>query len=589
MKPKLLESCPAAILCRYSSHNQDQGLSIEVQLDRLLEYAKAHNYKIVKRYIEQAVSGMQMKNRTAFQEMLADSREKNCPFKAILVMKWDRYARNLEEAIVTKNDLRRRGFKLISVGEGQGEIMNPSTIFAERILDNFAEYESLQNAVRTIQGMQAAARRGFNTAIAPFGYTAERFMTPDKGEKSRLEINEKEAEIVRRIYAMFIVDKLGAATIRNRLNHEKLWTRGRRWTTMQILRILRNPKYMGKLIFGERQNWKKHPFDWAFEKVVIDGAHTPIIEKEDWETAQKMLGENGEPMRRRLKQEMRASDNSYLFGGLMECGHCGAAMLGHSGTGKSKKSWRYYVCGSVIRGGRSACKQRRIPAEKAERKIIKELRRALSSKENLIRIIATFNADITKAKKSSGNAIQKLQNEIQELDRKRRTLIELIEEKKISLDGIGGRLEELAAMKQKKELDLIETQKMAENRPVQTSAKLLAAWERLYGRLFEDTASLEAQKPLIQSCVISVRILDLKAMVTYSPAIHEEPETVILDPAKKIRVCETPSKKKGFARRESGDPYVTLCELYQSSGPQIITIDLSEIIAPWTRPRKVAA
>ena len=98
------------IYARYSSDNQSES-SIDAQVRACTEYAAKHGLNIIKIYKDEAISGTTNK-RPAYQEMLSDAFESK--FDTILIHKYDRIARNLEEQVTLRSKLKSLNIKLIS-------------------------------------------------------------------------------------------------------------------------------------------------------------------------------------------------------------------------------------------------------------------------------------------------------------------------------------------------------------------------------------------------------------------------------------------------------------------------------------------
>lgn len=87
------------IACYIRVSTQEQklhGISLDAQRDKLKEYAKKHNLKIVEWYEDEGVSGRKLiKNRPALQRMLHDAHAKK--FDRIIFIKLDRFFRSVAE------------------------------------------------------------------------------------------------------------------------------------------------------------------------------------------------------------------------------------------------------------------------------------------------------------------------------------------------------------------------------------------------------------------------------------------------------------------------------------------------------------
>ena len=82
-----LENRKTAIYARYSCHNQDDGTSIDVQL----EYCRKAAGKSCQEYIDRAVTGTTMK-RDEFNRLLTDCEAGL--IDTLYIYKWDRFGRS---------------------------------------------------------------------------------------------------------------------------------------------------------------------------------------------------------------------------------------------------------------------------------------------------------------------------------------------------------------------------------------------------------------------------------------------------------------------------------------------------------------
>ena len=94
------ESRTGATYIRVSTDGQ-MDLSPESQLESIQQYAAEHNIIIPKEYIfmeSEGRSGKKADNRPQFQAMIATAKLKPKPFDCVLVWKFSRFARNLDES-----------------------------------------------------------------------------------------------------------------------------------------------------------------------------------------------------------------------------------------------------------------------------------------------------------------------------------------------------------------------------------------------------------------------------------------------------------------------------------------------------------
>ena len=105
-----------AIYARYSSHKQDDGTSIELQIDaceRLVEGPVRH-------YVDRAKTGRALAGRVEPMRLLQDA--ENGFLQRVIGYKFDRLGRNMAEVATLVDDLDDWDVKVISATEGSDEL-----------------------------------------------------------------------------------------------------------------------------------------------------------------------------------------------------------------------------------------------------------------------------------------------------------------------------------------------------------------------------------------------------------------------------------------------------------------------------------
>jgi hypothetical protein len=136
------------------------------------------------------------------------------------------------------------------------------------------------------RGSEELVRAGFNTGDVPYGYRAQRVqVTPASGRarwRTRLVIEPVEAATVRMIFVWRGTDRLRTKEIRRRLAaarypaplHPETEQPGV-WTVEVVRAILRNPKYLGRQVWGRTHHGKRTPRAvWVWSDVWV---HPPLI------------------------------------------------------------------------------------------------------------------------------------------------------------------------------------------------------------------------------------------------------------------------------------------------------------------------
>jgi len=183
-----------ALYLRVSTDEQKKhGLSLEAQLKNLQDYCKFKGWSIYKVYRDEGISGKSTKNRTAFIEMLEDSRNKK--FSIILVTKIDRAFRNVMDALTSLEELRKNKIDFVSIAEDI-DTTTPMGKAMFTIISVFAQLERELNVKRVSDVRKFRFDKGMFPARAPFGYSAIRKNKKVVGFK----VNKRESEIVKKVF-----------------------------------------------------------------------------------------------------------------------------------------------------------------------------------------------------------------------------------------------------------------------------------------------------------------------------------------------------------------------------------------------------
>jgi hypothetical protein len=237
---------------------------------------------------------------------------------------------------------------------------------------------SLDLADASTRGRLDGARAGrWQGGPVPYAYRAETEKIVKKGRTcyrtKRLVLGpDEEVNVVRRIFREYVDTRSGFRAIADRLNAEGVPPpRGGSWGTNTVKRILRNPVYLGRLVFARRRegkfygvvNAKSAPLPtatagksmpnpescwvWAPEQT-----HEPLVDQETWDRARVKLAQRKDA---HDKKERTPRLGCYPLSGLVRCGHCEAAMTARVNRvvrpGGEVHSYRRVFCGTYNRTG----------------------------------------------------------------------------------------------------------------------------------------------------------------------------------------------------------------------------------------------
>lgn len=322
---------------RRSTDRQEQ--SIPDQQKAVERYCAEHGLRILRWYIDDAISGTRATNRPAFQQMLADAQKPGRDFASVVVYDVKRFGRlDNDEAGYYRHILRQNSVDVLYVAEG---FSAPGSESAFSDTDDLlrpvkqwqARQESKDLSKVTIRGLLTKSEGGWWMGGAPpLGYDLRyesergeflfivRFM-PDgtkeiynaKGKRTRtlprgeaLTISKRDraklcpgapdrVEAVRAIFRLYTEERRGLSAISEWLNTHNVPTpRNAEWSSIYlgvwrdsaVRAILMNPLYTGDMVWNRRTDARFHRIAQgrAVERKNPHGARLVLNDEADWIT-----------------------------------------------------------------------------------------------------------------------------------------------------------------------------------------------------------------------------------------------------------------------------------------------------------------
>jgi DNA invertase Pin-like site-specific DNA recombinase len=333
-----------AAYARVSDGKDAMLRSLSAQVGYYSGYIQSRNdWQYAGVFADEAATGT-TDERSGFQRMLDECRAGNIDM--IITKSVSRFARNTVITLETVRELRQLGISVyferenINTLSGDGELLLS-------LLASFSQEES-RNVSENVKWYYK--KKFENGELAGF-----RFMYGYDIKRGEVEINEEQAAVVRRIFSMYL-DGMGTTAISDTLRNENIrGIRGGEFVPHSISALLRNEKYTGNALFQ-----KKYVTDHLTKKLVLnkgerpqyyaENTHPAIINKADFDAVQERLRVSGEKY-----NSTGNHTNRYVFTKIIICEQCGKHYRRRI---VACKPW--WVCGSVVKYGRSACSSSRV-------------------------------------------------------------------------------------------------------------------------------------------------------------------------------------------------------------------------------------
>lgn len=401
------------IYARFSSHSQTEQ-SIEGQLKVCYDYAKSNNYTVIGEYIDRAQSG-KFDNRLEFQKMISDSDRHN--FEGVLVYQLDRFARNRYDSAIYKAKLKKNGVRVLSAKENITD--DASGILVEGVLESMAEYYSAELSQKILRGMQINAEKCLSNGSNPgLGFKV--------GADRKYYVDEEEAAIVREIFERYAAGETKAEIVKDLQRREIKTSVGNYFSYTSLSRLLTNQRYIGTYLYKGKETPNGMP---------------RIIDDDLFYRVQEIVNRN-------KRASARATAvTEYLLTTKLFCGHCKEMMIGYSGTGKSGRTYNYYICKTARK---KKCDKKVVSKNLIENRVIEECLKMLT-KENKRYIAKQVAFECNKSPDSL--TIKRLKSAIKEVDKAIENLWKGIEQGQ-SVEMLTKRLNQRQAEKDELELQL---------------------------------------------------------------------------------------------------------------------------------------
>lgn len=302
------------IACYIRKSNSKKNDSIENQISIIQSYINKQKdfqkAEIIK-FIDDGFSGISL-NRNAFQELLAKVRMREIDI--IIVKDLSRLGRNyLDVCKLTDSIFPFMKVRLIAVSENydskyrQVNIMDLPTAF-KSVLN---EYYVMESSKKIRNVYREKIKNGEFVSKVPYGYILKNSFTPI--------IDEKKAEIVRRIFALCL-DGKSTLDIAKILNKNEIPTsENSKWTSGSVRGILKNEQYTGKRIsLKYTKNLKTQKYIENDENLwyVDENAFPPIVSKELFDKIQEILP----------KKKSNDTSEKHIMAYKLYCAGCGRTL-----------------------------------------------------------------------------------------------------------------------------------------------------------------------------------------------------------------------------------------------------------------------
>ena len=368
-----------AAYCRVSTGSDEQITSYNNQMKVYTEMIAANKeWEFAGLYADEGISGTRADKRPQFQKMIDDCLKGKIDM--IITKSVSRFARNTVECLDYVRMLKEKGIGIYFEEQNIDTLKSDSELYLV-IYAGFAQSES-ESISKNITWTH---RKNFEEGKPIFMYS--RWLGYKKGEDGTPEIVPEEAEVVRRIFDMYLSGK-STDEIANIMRSENITFPEKKLILSKsaIIRMLKNEKYCGdcilqKTITLDPISKKRKANEGEAPMWLVENSHPAIISRDVFNRVQEETSRRNAKAPASQKNALTATGkhSRYALTDVLMCGECGSRFRRVTWTARGNKRivWR---CISRLDYGKKYCPESITVSEKG-------------LQEAIVRALNKFNAE----------------------------------------------------------------------------------------------------------------------------------------------------------------------------------------------------
>ena len=375
-----------AAYCRVSTDDEEQLTSYEAQKNYYTDKIMTNKeWTMAGIFADEGITGTSARKRPEFLRMIRQCKQGKIDI--VLTKSISRFARNTVDCLNYVRALKELGIAVIFEKENMNTLEIDSEILIT-MLGAFAQSESESISANVRWGIRQAMKEGKATIQYKYLYGYR------KGDDGKPEIILDQAEVVRKIYDLFlsgtpvrgIQEYLNANSVPN-INGEPKWARS------AIDSILTNEKYCGDVLLQKTYiddciNKKVKKNTGQLPMYLVQNHHEGIISHETFDAAQAEIARRSagkSPSKKNAPTGRSRYSSKYALSDRLYCGECGTRYqrcTWRNRDGSKRIVWR---CVSRVDYGNKYCHDSpTLDEEPLHRAILAAINSAVKDKDNIV-------------------------------------------------------------------------------------------------------------------------------------------------------------------------------------------------------------
>ena len=296
------------------------GHSLNTQNNSLKEFAHKNGMNVVREYMEDFSA--KNFNRPEFRKLQEYVKKNKGTVDYILITSWDRFSRNVYEALGVIYKMRDLGVE-VNCTENWIDHDDPQQLMMTLMYLGIPEIDNKIKSQKVKVNMRQGLKEGRWNRSQPIGYIKGR--DPENPNRPLMQIDPIKGPLIAELFKEFAKGVYSQSEILRMPKYKSL-----KLSKSNLSRFLKNVLYAGKI---------KVPALKEEQEELVDALHKPLI---TWEIFQKVQYQLEQ--RSNNKSKPSKFNKELPLRGHLKCPECDGNLTGSGSTGKSGKRYYYYHC-----------------------------------------------------------------------------------------------------------------------------------------------------------------------------------------------------------------------------------------------------
>ena len=222
----------------------------------------------------------------------------------------------------------------------------------------------------------------------------------------------------------------------------------------------------------------------------------------------------------------RRVGSSFLLSGLVKCKTCNRAL-----TGQYSKSGQfpYYVCQSLMKQGKEACKTPRLAARRFEEMVVTKIRSNILTDGNIRALVKVVDEQMDGVAGDQRKKLQTIEKELADVRRRLDTIYNLVETTEVEMADFTPRIRQHRERQERLEYSADQARAaLAQRRNVLDDVNTIAAYAQDMSAFLKESELTEC-RTFIESFVKEVIVMPDNALMRYTiPISQSTPKAELL-------------------------------------------------------------